>query len=75
VSCMHSDNGYAYRVGSFDGRSSGGVGEQTFREKNLGKHVWRSTSGEEVDVWMVREFLACYGAASLTGRVVEEKYC
>ena len=39
VSCMHSDNGNADRVGSVGWRSDCCVGEQTFREKNLTKHV------------------------------------
>jgi len=39
VSCMHSDNGNAYRFGSVSWRSDCCVGEQTFREKNLAKHV------------------------------------
>jgi hypothetical protein len=60
---MHSDNGNADRIGSVSWRSDCGVGEQTLLEKNLAKHVQRFTSGEEVDVWMVREFLACNGAA------------
>ena len=63
MSCMHSDNGNAYRVGSVSRWSDGCVGEQTFREKNLAKHLQRFTSGEEVVVWMVRELCACNGAA------------
>jgi hypothetical protein len=63
VSCMHSDNGNADRIGSLSWRSDCCIGEQTFREKSLAEHVQKSTSGEEVVVWMVREFLACNGAA------------
>ncbi len=63
MSCMHSDDGNADRIGSVSWRSDCRVGEQTFREKSLAKHLRRFTSGEEVDVWMVGEFLACNRAA------------
>jgi hypothetical protein len=45
---VHSDDGNAYRVGNFGGRSGGGVGEQTSRERNRRKDIAKSTKGEDM---------------------------
>jgi hypothetical protein len=40
---MHGDNGNADCIGSFNGRSDGGIGEQASREG-----VWKTTKGENM---------------------------
>jgi hypothetical protein len=45
---VHSDDGNADRIGSFRGRSGGGVGEQASRERNRWEDISKSTKGEDM---------------------------
>jgi hypothetical protein len=72
VSRVRSDDGNVDRIGSFDGRSNGGVGEQASLEKNRDESVSKTKEGEVVAVWIAWEFLA--RNAGGTRGVVEEKY-
>jgi hypothetical protein len=58
VPCVHGDDGNADRIGSFDGRSGGGVGEQASLEGNRDEDVSKTARGQEVVVWSTREFFA-----------------
>jgi hypothetical protein len=48
VSCEHGDDGNADRIGSLNGRSGGGAGEQAPRERNREKVVSKTTTGEDM---------------------------
>jgi hypothetical protein len=45
---VHGNDGMAGRIGSFNGRSGGGAGEQTSREGNRARYVWKTTKGEDM---------------------------
>jgi hypothetical protein len=45
---VHSDDSNVDRIGSFNGRSGGGVGEQALRERNRAKYLCETTKGEDM---------------------------
>jgi hypothetical protein len=61
---MHGNDGNADRIGSFDGRSDGCVGEQASRERNRGENLSKAIKGKEGAVWIAWEFLARNPAGS-----------
>jgi predicted dithiol-disulfide oxidoreductase (DUF899 family) len=69
---VHSGDGNADRIGSFDRRSSGCAGEQASLEENRDEDVQKATRPEEVVAWMARESAGPSGADSRG--VVDGKY-